>query len=87
MANKKIDNNWAACYITSSLKQEDTMATKKLITRQFTVTLVEYVGPDAESTTAEELEETIADKLCDSVQGTVMVHEVGKPRVLAEGRA
>jgi hypothetical protein len=63
------------------------MAQKKLVTRKFTVTLVEYVGPDAEPTKAQVLEELIHDSICQDYQGTVMVHESGPIKTLSSGKA
>ncbi len=63
------------------------MAKKKLVTRQFTVTLVEYVGPDAEPSSANDVEEVISEALCDHNGSTVMVHAAGKAKVIVEGVA
>lgn len=63
------------------------MSNKKLVTRTFKVTLVEYVGPDADPTNAQELEDLIQENVCDGHQGTVMVHEAGPTKTLVSGKA
>ena len=62
------------------------MATKKLVTSQFMVTLVQYLGPDADVSTATDLEEALANGLGNE-DGTVMVHQVGKTKTLVQGAA
>lgn len=62
------------------------MAIKKLITTQFLVTLVEYIGPDSHPTTADNLEGVICENLTDDNDGTCMVLQTGKQKVIVQGR-
>ena len=67
-------------------KQEELMSKSKLVSTQFMVTLVEYIGPDDDATSAAELEERVRDLVEDN-QGSCIVHQVGKPKVIVEGVA
>jgi hypothetical protein len=63
------------------------MSKSKLVSTQFMVTLVEYIGPDvSDATSAAELEERVRDLVEDN-QGSCIVHQVGKPKVIVEGQA
>lgn len=62
------------------------MAIKKLVTTQFLVTLVEYIGPEAEPSHSEDLERILGENLTDDNDGTCMVLQTGKAKVIVQGR-
>ena len=80
-----LDTNSGIVY-NNLTETEEVMATKKLITTQFLVTLVEYIGPDAEASDAGDLEMLIADNLTTDGDGTCMVIQTSKSKVLVQGR-